>query len=153
MTLLLYGLLAVVAVVGLYGLAMLVLPSGEQLAPPAPDIRPWVLAERPLVADDVVTVRLPVGLRGYRFAETDLLLDRLTDELRLRDAEIAELRDQLDGAVKPSGAHAWAPPSVAEPSAAEPDAAQAVPVPEPLADPPPSIWQPPTQLPEPPKNG
>ena len=27
-------------------------------------------------------MRLPVALRGYRFAETDLLLDRLTDELR-----------------------------------------------------------------------
>jgi hypothetical protein len=33
-----------------------------------------------------------VALRGYRFAETDLLLDRLTDELRQRDDEIARLR-------------------------------------------------------------
>ncbi len=115
MTLLLYGLLAVVAVVGLYGLAMLVLPSGEQVAPPAPDIRPWVLAERPLVAEDVVSVRLPVGLRGYRFAETDLLLDRLTEELRLRDAEIAELRLRL---ADPAGAgpesSTWYPPSASD---------------------------------------
>ena len=36
-------------------------------------------------------MRLPVALRGYRFAETDLLLDRLTEELRLRDEEIARL--------------------------------------------------------------
>ncbi len=27
-------------------------------------------------------MKLPVALRGYRFAETDLLLDRLADELR-----------------------------------------------------------------------
>jgi hypothetical protein len=39
-----------------------------------------------------VSARLPVALRGYRFAETDLLLDRLTEELRLRDDEIARLR-------------------------------------------------------------
>jgi hypothetical protein len=32
-------------------------------------------------------------LRGYRFAETDLLLDRLTDELRARDEEIEQLRN------------------------------------------------------------
>jgi len=37
-------------------------------------------------------VRLPVALRGYRFAETDLLLDRLVEELRARDEEIARLR-------------------------------------------------------------
>ena len=42
---------------------------------------------------DVAAVRLPVALRGYRFAETDLLLDRLADELRERDAEIARLKE------------------------------------------------------------
>jgi len=31
-------------------------------------------------------------LRGYRFAETDLLLDRLAEELKARDAEIERLR-------------------------------------------------------------
>jgi DivIVA domain-containing protein len=41
---------------------------------------------------DVADVRLPVALRGYRFAETDLLLDRLGEELKLRDAEISALR-------------------------------------------------------------
>lgn len=41
--------------------------------------------------DEVDAVRLPVALRGYRFAETDLLLDRLAGELRLRDQEIARL--------------------------------------------------------------
>ncbi|MEP7179803.1 MAG: hypothetical protein ABI775_11985, partial [Pseudonocardiales bacterium] len=34
----------------------------------------------------------PVALRGYRFAETDLLLDRLVEELLARDDEIARLR-------------------------------------------------------------
>jgi hypothetical protein len=93
LTLLLYGLLAILVIAGLFALAVFVLPKGEQIAPPAPDTRPWEsLPDRKLRPEDVVSARLPVALRGYRFAETDLLLDRLTEELRLRDDEIARLR-------------------------------------------------------------
>jgi hypothetical protein len=93
LTLLLYALLAIVVVACLFALAVWVLPKGEQMAPPAPDTRPWeTLPDRKIRPDDIVAARLPVALRGYRFAETDLLLDRLTDELRQRDDEIARLR-------------------------------------------------------------
>jgi hypothetical protein len=93
LTLLLYGLLAVFVIAALFGLAVFVLPKGEQISPPSPDTRPWeALPDRPLVPEDVVATRLPVALRGYRFAETDLLLDRLTLELRERDEEIERLR-------------------------------------------------------------
>ena len=44
----------------------------------------------------VSAARLPVALRGYRFAETDRLLDRLAEELDRRDAEIARLRGRHD---------------------------------------------------------
>jgi hypothetical protein len=37
-------------------------------------------------------VRIPVSLRGYRFAETDDLIDRLAAEIVVRDEEIARLR-------------------------------------------------------------
>jgi hypothetical protein len=91
--LLLYGLLAVILAGVLFAAAARFLPAGEQIAPPLRDEPPWELpAERPLQADDVDGVRLPVALRGYRFAETDLLLDRLAGELRARDEEIARLR-------------------------------------------------------------
>ena len=89
----LYGVLAVLLAGGLFLLATRFLPAGEQIAPPLRDEPPWELpAERPLTPEDVDGVRLPVALRGYRFAETDLLLDRLAAELRARDAEIARLR-------------------------------------------------------------
>lgn len=89
----LYALLAILVIAGLFALAVWVLPKGEQIAPPAPDTRPWEeLPDRQLRPEDIVAARLPVALRGYRFAETDLLLDRLTEELRLRDDEIARLR-------------------------------------------------------------
>ena len=89
----LYGVLAIVLAAGLFFLASRFLPAGEQIAPPLRDEPPWELPpERALTPEDVDGVRLPVALRGYRFAETDLLLDRLAAELRARDAEIERLR-------------------------------------------------------------
>ncbi len=93
LTLALYGLLAVGIAAVLFVIAAYVLPAGERIAPPIRDEPLWDLpASRSLVAEDIVAVRLPVALRGYRFAETDLLLDRLADELKARDDEIARLR-------------------------------------------------------------
>ncbi|MGI8761199.1 MAG: DivIVA domain-containing protein [Jatrophihabitantaceae bacterium] len=93
LTLLLYGLLAIVVVVALFLLAAHFLPAGEQIAAPVRDEAPWDLPDsRRMGPADVAAVRLPVALRGYRFAETDLLLDHLTEELRERDEEIAWLR-------------------------------------------------------------
>jgi hypothetical protein len=91
LTLLVYLVLALVAVGGLYGLAVLFV-SREQISPASADRAPWGLKGEMLQAEDIVEMRLPVALRGYRFAETDLLLDRLSDELRVRDDEIARLR-------------------------------------------------------------
>ena len=119
LTLLLYGLLAVFVIAALFGLAVYVLPKGEQISPPTPDTRPWeALPDRPLLPEDVVATRLPVALRGYRFAETDLLLDRLTVELRERDEEIARLRGGIGSGPAPGDADADA----YDPEAYAPDA-------------------------------
>jgi DivIVA domain-containing protein len=92
-TLLIYGLIAIVFAVAIFLLATYFLPAGEQIAPSVRDEPIWSLPTgHELRADDVADVRLPVALRGYRFAETDLLLDRLAEELKSRDAEIARLR-------------------------------------------------------------
>jgi DivIVA domain-containing protein len=97
LTLVLYGLLAVLVAGGLFLLAAYVLPPGEQIAPVIRDEPLWTLPpDKRLDPADVAAVRLPVALRGYRFAETDLLLDRLAEELRERDEEIARLRAKPD---------------------------------------------------------
>jgi hypothetical protein len=94
LTFLLYGLLAALVIGILFVAAVYFLPRGEQLATPAPDSRTWARLPRGRIQpEDVAAIRLPVALRGYRFAETDLLLDRLTDELRVRDEEIDRLRN------------------------------------------------------------
>jgi DivIVA domain-containing protein len=91
--LLLYGVLAIALAGALFAVAARFLPAGEQIAPAVRDEPPWELPpEEAMRPEDVDAVRLPVALRGYRFAETDLLLDRLAGELRARDAEIARLR-------------------------------------------------------------
>ena len=113
LTLALYGLLAVLVAAALFLLAAYLLPAGEQIAPPIRDEPLWELpASKRLDSGDVSAVRLPVALRGYRFAETDLLLDRLADELRARDEEIARLRVQLGG--DDEGAETWMPSHAAE---------------------------------------
>ncbi len=87
-----WALLAIVVAGGLCGLAVVFLPAGEQIAPAVRDEPIWQLPhDRDLRAEDVDSVRLPVALRGYRFAETDLLLDRLAEEIRARDVTIARL--------------------------------------------------------------
>ncbi len=96
LTLVGFGLLAIVIAAALFLLAAYVLPSGEQIAPPLRDEPLWEPPARALSSADISTARLPVALRGYRFAETDKLLDRLGDELDRRDAEIARLRGGHD---------------------------------------------------------
>jgi hypothetical protein len=97
MLLLGYLLLAlVVAALLFYGIVAL-LPGGLSLTPQR-DNRPFELpADRRMVRADLDRVRIPVGVRGYRFAETDDLIDRLAAEIVVRDEEIARLRSQAGG--------------------------------------------------------
>jgi hypothetical protein len=109
---LLYTGIAVVVAVGLFLLAARFLPAGEQIAPPIRDEPIWTLPEdRALAAGDVDGVKLPVAIRGYRFAETDVLLDRLATELRRRDDEIARLQGRPTSGADPvlSAPHRPAP--------------------------------------------
>ena len=48
-----------------------------------------------MVPADLDRVRIPVSVRGYRFAETDDLIDRLAAEIVVRDEEIARLRSRV----------------------------------------------------------
>jgi hypothetical protein len=93
LTLALYGLLALVVIAIVFVLITRVIPPGEQIAPAVRDDPVWSLPSgRALNPREIAMIRLPVALRGYRFSETDQLLDRLADELHERDLEIARLR-------------------------------------------------------------
>jgi hypothetical protein len=98
-SLILYGVLAIVLAGVVFFLFARFVPAGEQIAPALRDDPLWLAPEgQRIVAEDVENLRLPVALRGYRFAETDRLLDRLATELRERDAEIARLKGESETA-------------------------------------------------------
>ena len=89
-----------IAVVG--GIALVAVGRLGALPPASVDHLPDSLPlEGALGPDDLATVRLDVGLRGYRQDEVDALLDRVALALAERDATIAVLRARLDVADPP----------------------------------------------------
>jgi len=87
-----YLLLTLVIAAVIFYAVVALLPSGLTVRPER-DNRPFELpSDRRMQADDLERVRIPVSLRGYRFAETDDLIDRLAAEIVVRDEEIARLR-------------------------------------------------------------
>jgi hypothetical protein len=87
-----YSMIALIVAALLFYAVVAFLPDGLVLDSER-DVRPFELPEhRRMIAEDLENVRIPVGLRGYRFAETDELLDRLSAEIAIRDDEIAQLR-------------------------------------------------------------
>ncbi|MEV0262703.1 DivIVA domain-containing protein [Streptomyces sp. NPDC050617] len=95
-----FFLIALVVVVGAVTLAVAGGDGdGGALSEAEPDrIGDPLPEDRPLHRTDVESLRLPIGLRGYRMAEADDALDRLAAELTERDARIAELEAALAGA-------------------------------------------------------
>lgn len=86
--------LAVVAVVALLTIGRLDVPADI-----LPDVTPLDLPPDGVLAPtDVDNLTFAVGLRGYRMDQVDVVLDRLGVEIAGRDAEIAELRQQLSAA-------------------------------------------------------
>ena len=97
-TILVYAAIAIAVAAALVALLVLVLPE-ERMSRPTRDVVPLGLPiDREVGADDISRVRLPVGVRGYRMADTDAVLDRLSAEIERRDREIAELRMAHDRA-------------------------------------------------------
>ncbi|MDQ2837007.1 MAG: hypothetical protein M3Y42_08720 [Actinomycetota bacterium] len=89
-----YLLLTLVVAAVLFYAVVALLPAGLSV-PPQRDQLPFELPpDRRLRAGDLDRMRLPISLRGYRFSETDDLIDRLAAEIVVRDEEIARLRQQ-----------------------------------------------------------
>jgi DivIVA domain-containing protein len=80
----------------LVAVVLLALGRGEGLADDEPDdVIVRLPTQRPMLASDVETLRLPLAVRGYQMAAVDEVLDRLAAELALRDAEIRQLRGDV----------------------------------------------------------
>jgi len=115
-----YLLLALVVAAVLFYLVVALLPAGLGMRP-VRDNRPMELpAHRRLRIADLDRVRIPVSLRGYRFAETDELIDRLAAEIQVRDEEIERLKRSgapyLAAEPEPAGEEAAEAPAPDEPA-------------------------------------
>jgi DivIVA domain-containing protein len=104
--------LLILAVVGLVAAVAAGRITGG-LDEPASSLPGRGLPEGRVGVPDLERVRFSPALRGYRMDEVDDVLDRLTEELQLRDEEIAELRAAAYGA-RPSVASWRREPSAAE---------------------------------------
>jgi DivIVA domain-containing protein len=83
--------LLILAVVGLVAAVAAGRITGG-LDEPASSLPGHGLPEGRVSVDDLERVRFSPALRGYRMDEVDDVLDRLTEELQLRDEELAVLR-------------------------------------------------------------
>jgi hypothetical protein len=119
MLLLGYFLLALVVAAVLFYLVVALLPAGLAVRPMRDD-RPLELpADRRMQPGDLDRVRIPVSLRGYRFAETDELIDRLAAEIVVRDEEIARLKQAPESTRRPATEPEWAVRDLGDQAAAE----------------------------------
>jgi len=85
--------LAVLLLAGLlFGVAAVAVGHGSPLSETAPDRRSPVLPPDRVAPPDIDAVRFSMALRGYRMDEVDEVLDRLSTEISVRDAEISRLR-------------------------------------------------------------
>ncbi|TYL45211.1 DivIVA domain-containing protein [Nocardioides sp. BGMRC 2183] len=81
---------AVLIVLAMGGVAMLAAGRGEPMRTTYDDrVDTLVPADRPLSGADLRAVRFPLAFRGYRMAEVDALLARLTAELEAHEADAA----------------------------------------------------------------
>jgi DivIVA domain-containing protein len=85
--------LFVVLLAVLFAVAAVTAGFGDLMKPVFQDARPVGLPEHQVVPDDLEALRFNVVLRGYKMAEVDAILHRLSRELAERDAVMAELRD------------------------------------------------------------
>ena len=85
--------LTVLLLVGmLFGVAAVSVGNGSPLSEGSIDRREPLLPADPVAAADVAALRFTMALRGYRMDEVDAVLDRLSTEISVRDAEIGRLR-------------------------------------------------------------
>lgn len=73
---------------------------------PSTSIPARALPEGQVSPGDLDTLRFVPALRGYRMDQVDAALDRLREELRRRDEELAVLRGTTDATDAPGGADA-----------------------------------------------
>jgi DivIVA domain-containing protein len=93
----LFTVLAMAVIALVAGVVTGVIGGGMDAPEPSSPFRG--LPPEGIVPGDLETLRFSAVVRGYRMDEVDQVLDRVAEELRRRDDEIARLRSALGGAL------------------------------------------------------
>ena len=111
-----YFVLLAAAVAILAGVVAVAMGSGGELAISRRDLP--VIPPRIRTASDVARLRLPLALFGYQAESADQVLDVLAGRLAEQDAEIARLREEVQGrgSERTRGASGAVPLDPAEPA-------------------------------------
>lgn len=115
-----YWLQLVVIVALLAAVGWLAIGGGGHMSEPTPDRPDLALPGDGLLArTDVDRVRFSVGARGYRMDEVDDVLDRLAQEIELREQRIAQLEGRAPQVAEGSGSESVPDRAAADNSAVE----------------------------------
>lgn len=115
-----YWLQLVVIVALLAAVGWLAIGGGGHMSEPVADRPDLALPNEGLLARaDVDRVRFSVGARGYRMDEVDDVLDRLAQEIELRERRIAELEGRAPQEGASPDSPAWAQSRPEAPSEAQ----------------------------------
>lgn len=93
-----FFVLLALAVVGV--VALLAAGKIGQLNDPVVDRYRPELPNAPLSATDIADIRIATAVRGYRMDDVDDVLSRLTETLRIREAQLAALNPQIADAAE-----------------------------------------------------
>ncbi len=93
-----FVLMVLLVAVVVFGVAAVAAGQGGTLTTAAVDRAPWRAPDQPFAPADLEAVRFPLAMRGYRMDLVDGVLDRVAAELAAKDAELAELHEQLRAA-------------------------------------------------------
>ena len=83
-------------------IALLAAGKIGQINDPVVDRYRQDLPNAPLSCEDVANLRFATAIRGYRMDDVDEALARLTETLRLREAQLAALTPQSEGSAMAS---------------------------------------------------
>lgn len=83
-------------------IALLAAGKIGQINDPVVDRYRQDLPNTPLSCEDVANLRFATAIRGYRMDDVDEALARLTETLRLREAQLAALTPQSEGSAMAS---------------------------------------------------
>jgi DivIVA domain-containing protein len=107
-----YVVFAIVVAVVVFAVAAAAIGHGDGLEEPFPDMERPYLPDGLVAPADIDDVHFAVTFRGYRMDQVDAVLDRLSEEITVRDQRIAALERAVQDQVRATAGQQGRQPGV-----------------------------------------